>query len=66
MLCYRFALRISHHIRQPWCRGRSAPGVQQVPSENASPGPQVVRQLQRRRRQLLENTLELLEVRGRF
>lgn len=73
MLCYRFALRISHHTRQPWCRGARATGFQSTPADvDPLPGPEVVRQLQRRQRQLLENSLELLEVRviptpsGRF
>ena len=75
MLCYRFAVRISHHTRQPWCRGGrpAGPGGQGASSSAASadgpvdtttaPGPEVVRHLQRRQRQLLENSLELLAVR---
>lgn len=69
MLCYRFALRISHHTRQPWCRGGRQAGAGGRGSSfdgsvgvGPSPGPEVVRQLQRRQRQLLENSLELLEV----
>lgn len=75
MLCYRFALRISHHTRQSWCRGgragkeagmggSSAPSADGRGPVDVSPnaGPEVVRQLQRRQRQLLENSLELLEV----
>lgn len=62
MLCYRFALRISHHIRQPWSRGRWEPGMQQPPGASSTLAPHVVRQLQRRQRQLLENSLELLQV----
>ncbi|CAN0521499.1 unnamed protein product, partial [Ectocarpus sp. 12 AP-2014] len=85
MLCYRFALRISHHTRrQFWGRGgRPAagrgsaggrtgndPGTSSSSSDfeargpldvSPSAGPEVVRRLQRRQRQLLENSLELLE-----
>ena len=72
MLCYRFAVRISHHTRQPWCRGgRPAGGASGQGSSSADgpvdtspgPGPEVVRHLQQRQRQLLKNSLELLEVR---
>lgn len=81
MLCYRFALRISHHTRQPWCRGgragkggggrgssssSSTAGNHGPVDVSPSPGPEVVRQLQRRQRHLLENSLQLLEVRTIF
>eukprot|EP00903_Cladosiphon_okamuranus_P008405 g8081.t1 len=74
MLCYRFALRISHHTRQPWCRGgragkdggergssSSSAGKHGPVDVSPQPGPEVVRQLRRRQRHLLENSLQLLE-----
>eukprot|EP00752_Nemacystus_decipiens_P010351 g9221.t1 len=73
MLCYRFALRISHHTRQPWCRGgrmgkdgggrgsSSSAGGHGSVDVSPHPGPEVVRKLLRRQRHLLENSLQLLE-----
>ena len=76
MLCYRFALRISHHTRQSWCRGSrtgkdgggrgsssSSAGSHGPVDVSPHPGPEVVRQLLKRQRHLLENSLQLLEVR---
>ncbi|CAM9270579.1 unnamed protein product [Discosporangium mesarthrocarpum] len=74
MLCYRFAVRISHHTRQPWyerngqARGAGAgAGAGTGAGEGADggvhwPGPGVVPRLRRRQRQLLQNSLQLLEV----